>query len=33
MKKTVVISGGSRGIGSSIVYKFAKKGYNIIITL
>tara|TARA_B110000014_G_scaffold56700_1_gene38282 strand:- start:1331 stop:2038 length:708 start_codon:yes stop_codon:yes gene_type:complete len=30
MKKTVVISGGSRGIGSSIVYKFAKKGYNII---
>ena len=30
MKKTVVISGGSRGIGSSVVYKFAKKGYDII---
>lgn len=30
MKKTAVITGGSRGIGRSIVLSFAQKGYNII---
>ena len=30
-KKTVLISGASRGIGKAIAVKFAKKGYNVII--
>ena len=30
MKKTVVITGGSRGIGNSIAHKFVKNNYNII---
>lgn len=30
MKKTAVITGGSRGIGRSMVLSFAQKGYNVI---
>lgn len=29
--KTVVVTGGSRGIGKAIVYAFAKAGYNVIL--
>lgn len=29
--KTVLITGGSRGIGRSMVYAFAKNGYNVIL--
>lgn len=31
MKKTVLITGGSRGIGSALVKVFAKNNYNVII--
>lgn len=31
MKKTVVVTGGSRGIGATISSLFAKAGYNVII--
>lgn len=31
MKKTVFISGASRGIGKAIAHKFAKEGFSIII--
>ena len=30
-KKTVLVTGASRGIGKAIAVKFAKKGYNVII--
>lgn len=30
MRKTAVITGGSRGIGRSMVMAFAKKGYNVV---
>ncbi len=30
-RKTVVITGGSRGIGASIAHKFADNGFNIVI--
>lgn len=30
-KKTVFVTGASRGIGKAIAVKFAKKGYNIVI--
>ena len=30
--KTLVISGGTRGIGKAIVYDFAKQGVNIAFT-
>ncbi len=30
-RKTVLITGSSRGIGKAIAVKFAKKGYNVII--
>ncbi|MBP1753954.1 MAG: Dehydrogenase with different specificity (related to short-chain alcohol dehydrogenase) [Firmicutes bacterium] len=30
-KKTVLVTGSSRGIGKAIAIKFAKKGYNVII--
>ena len=29
--KTVLVTGGSRGIGKAIVEKFAKNGYNVIL--
>lgn len=32
MKKTVLITGASRGIGRAIAVAFAKAGYNLIIT-
>jgi 3-oxoacyl-[acyl-carrier protein] reductase len=32
MKKYVLITGGSRGIGASCVKRFAKEGYNVIFT-
>lgn len=31
MNKTVLVTGGTRGIGEAIVREFAKKGYDIII--
>ena len=31
MKKTVVITGGSKGIGAAMVILFARKGYNVVI--
>ena len=31
MKKTVLITGASRGIGASTAYKFASNQYNVII--
>ena len=30
-KKVVLVTGSTRGIGASIVYKFAKNGYNVAI--
>ncbi len=32
MKKTVLITGGARGIGKGIVEAFAKEGYNIVFS-
>ena len=32
MGKTVIITGGTRGIGAAIAKTFAKKGYNVAIT-
>ena len=29
--KTVIVTGGSRGIGKAIVEKFASNGYNVIL--
>ena len=31
-RKTVLVTGASRGIGKAIAVKFAKKGYNIAIS-
>lgn len=31
LKKTALVTGGSRGIGASIAHKFADQGYNIVI--
>ena len=31
LKKTVLITGASRGIGASTAYKFASNQYNVII--
>lgn len=31
MKKTVLVTGASRGIGKAIAHKFAKEGYSVII--
>lgn len=31
MKKTVLITGASRGIGASMAMEFAKEGYNVVI--
>ena len=31
--KVVIVTGGSRGIGASIVKTLARKGYNIILNL
>lgn len=31
-RKTVLVTGASRGIGKAIAIKFARKGYNVIIS-
>lgn len=31
MKKTILVTGASRGIGKAIALKYAKKGYNVVI--
>ena len=31
-RKTVLVTGASRGIGKAIAVKFAKKGYNVVIS-
>lgn len=30
-RKTILITGSSRGIGKAIAVKYAKKGYNVVI--
>ena len=30
-KKTVLVTGGSRGIGKEVALKYAENGYNIVI--
>ena len=30
-RKTVLVTGASRGIGKAIAIKFAKKNYNVVI--
>ena len=30
-RKTVLVTGSSRGIGKAIAIKYAKKGYNVVI--
>ena len=32
-RKTVLVTGASRGIGKAVAVKFAKKGYNVAISL
>ena len=31
-RKTVLVTGASRGIGKAVAVKFAKKGYNVAIS-
>lgn len=31
MNKTVLITGGSRGIGKAMIYKFSQAGYNVLL--
>ena len=31
MKKTVLVTGGAKGIGKAIVERFAENGYNIVL--
>ena len=31
-RKTVLVAGASRGIGKAIAIKFARKGYNVVIS-
>ena len=31
MPKTIIVTGGSRGIGASIVTLLVKEGYNIVL--
>ena len=31
-RKTVLVTGASRGIGKAVAIKFAKKGYNVVIS-
>ena len=31
-RKTVLVTGASRGIGKAIAIKFARKGYNVVIS-
>ena len=31
MSKTIIVTGGSRGIGAAIVHMLAKEGYNVVL--
>ena len=31
MNKVVIITGSRRGIGEAVAYKFAEKGYNVVV--
>ena len=32
MKRTIIITGGTTGIGKATAYQFAKNGWNVVIT-
>ena len=32
MKRTIIITGGTTGIGKATAYQFAKNGWNVVIS-